>query len=412
MISTTAIPLVNLGQETRTTMKRSPSTQGFGTVLAIGTATPPNVFYQDDYPDFFFKLTNSDHKTQLKDKFKRICAGSKIKKRHLHSTEEVMEECPDMGNECMTGSSLDVRQEIMDVEIPKLAKEAALKAIEEWGQPKSMITHSVVTTLSYLDLDLPGVDHHLSKLLGLKPTVRRFGLYNHGCYAGGSALRPAKDIAENNEGARILVVSSELSSINIFTGPSEDYMEPLVCQALFSDGASALIVGSDPESFENPLFEVVSAYQTLIPDSDYDISGVFRQVGAVSRLSKRVPELVASNIEECLKEAFTPFGISNWNSLYWIVHPGGPLVLRQIELKLGLTKNKMDATYKVLSEYGNMLGACLFFAMDEMWKKSIKEAKSTTGEGLEWGVAFGFGPGLTVETLVLRSVPINVPTQN
>ncbi|MCL7050292.1 hypothetical protein MKW94_014415 [Papaver nudicaule] len=50
--------------------------------------------------------------------------------------------------------------------------------------------------------------------------------------------------------------------------------------------------------------------------------------------------------------------------------------------------------------------------MDEMRKKSIKEAKSTTGEGLEWGVAFGFGPGLTVETLVLRSVPINMATRN
>ncbi|KAI3948992.1 hypothetical protein MKW98_021598 [Papaver atlanticum] len=408
---TTAIPTpVNQDQQTRTATRRSPSTQGFATVLAIGTATPPDVFYQDDYPDFFFKLTNSDHKTELKDKFKRICAGSKIKKRHLHSTEEIMKEFPDMGNECMTGSSLDVRQEIMAVEIPKLAKEASLKAIEEWGQPKSKITHLVVTTLSCLDL--PGVDHHLSKLLGLKPTVRRFGLYNHGCYAGGSALRLAKDIAENNAGARILVVSSELSSINIFTGPSEEYLEPLVCQALFSDGASALIVGSDPESFENPLFEVVSAYQTLIPDSDYDISGAIRQVGAIARLSKRVPELVASNIEECLKEAFTPFGISDWNSLFWIAHPGGPLVLRQIELKLGLTENKMGATYKVLSEYGNMLGACLYFSMDEMRKKSIKEAKSTTGEGLEWGVALGFGPGLTVETLVLRSVPINMPTQN
>ncbi|RZC86550.1 hypothetical protein C5167_029900 [Papaver somniferum] len=71
----------------------------------------------------------------------------------------------------------------------------------------------------------------------------------------------------------------------------------------------------------------------------------------------------------------------------------------------------MDATYKVLSEYGNILGASLYFAMDAMRKKSIKVGKSTTGEGLEWGVAFGFGPGLTVETLVLPSVPIN-PTQN
>ncbi|KAI3978391.1 hypothetical protein MKX01_013189 [Papaver californicum] len=315
--------------------------------------------------------------------YSALRAGSKIKKRHLHLTEEIMKEFPDIGNECMTGSSLDVRQEIMAVEIPKLAKEASLKAIEEWGQPKSMITHLVVTTFSCLDL--PGVDYNLTKLLGLEQSVRRFGLYNHGCCAGGSALRLAKYIAENNAGSRILVVSSEMSSISITTGPSEDCLEPLVGQALFSDGASALIVGSDPDtsSGENPLFEIVSAYQMLIPDSDSDVSA-----------------LIASNIEECLKEAFTPFGISDWNSLFWIVHPGGTNVLRQIEPKFGLTENKMDATYKTLSEYGNMR------------KKSIKEGKSTTGEGLEWGVAFGFCPGLTIETLVLRSIPLNVETQN
>ncbi|KAI3838980.1 hypothetical protein MKX03_009695, partial [Papaver bracteatum] len=71
MISTTAIPTpVNQDQETRTSTRRSPSTQGFATVLANGTATPPKVFYQDEYLDFYFKVTNSDHKIELKDKFK------------------------------------------------------------------------------------------------------------------------------------------------------------------------------------------------------------------------------------------------------------------------------------------------------------------------------------------------------
>ncbi|MCL7037020.1 hypothetical protein MKW94_030844 [Papaver nudicaule] len=52
-----------------------------------------------------------------------------------------------------------------------------------------------------------------------------------------------------------------------------------------------------------------------------------------------------------------------------------------------------------------MSSACVVFILDEMRKDSIKEGKSTTGEGLEWGVLFGFGPGITVETVVLHSVP-------
>jgi hypothetical protein len=29
------------------------------------------------------------------------------------------------------------------------------------------------------------------------------------------------------------------------------------------------------------------------------------------------------------------------------------------------------------------------------------------GEGLEWGLLFAFGPGLTVETILLRALPSN-----
>lgn len=78
-----------------------------------------------------------------------------------------------------------------------------------------------------------------------------------------------------------------------------------------------------------------------------------------------------------------------------------------MEAKLGLKPEKLRSTRQVLSDYGNMSSACVLFILDEMRKSSAKEGLSTTGEGLEWGVLFGFGPGLTVETVVLHSVPSN-----
>ncbi|PNX69487.1 chalcone synthase [Trifolium pratense] len=66
----------------------------------------------------------------------------------------------------------------------------------------------------------------------------------------------------------------------------------------------------------------------------------------------------------------------------------------------------MKATRDVLSEYGNMSSACVLFILDEMRKKSAQNGLKTTGEGLDWGVLFGFGPGLTIETVVLHSVAI------
>ena len=46
---------------------------GPAAVLAIGTANPANCVPQDEFPDFYFRATNSDHLTGLKDKFKRVC---------------------------------------------------------------------------------------------------------------------------------------------------------------------------------------------------------------------------------------------------------------------------------------------------------------------------------------------------
>ncbi|KMZ59577.1 hypothetical protein ZOSMA_678G00010 [Zostera marina] len=66
----------------------------------------------------------------------------------------------------------------------------------------------------------------------------------------------------------------------------------------------------------------------------------------------------------------------------------------------------MGPTKQVLKEYGNMSSACVLFILDEMRRKSKEEGKKTTGDGHDWGVLFGFGPGLTVETLVLHGQPI------
>ncbi|XP_043696189.1 chalcone synthase-like [Telopea speciosissima] len=376
--------------------------EGPATVLAIGTANPSNVKYQNDFPDFYFKITKSDHMPELKEKFKRICERSTIKKRHTFLTEEMLEENPKFYD--TKASSIDARQDIMVTEVPKLAMEAATKAINEWGQSKSKITHIVFTTIS--GVDAPGADFQLIKHLGLSPTIRRVMMYHLGCYGGGSVLRVAKDLAENNKGARVLVICSELNSVSAFQGPDEANLHSLLAMAIFGDGAAALIVGADPDmSIERPLFQLFSAGTRILPDSEDMVAGHLRQTGLSINLTKDVAKTIAGNIENCLVEAFSKIGISDWNSVFWISHPGGPAILDIIQMSLRLKDEKLKASRKVLSEYGNMSSPTVLFILDEMRKKSMEEGKTTTGEGFEWGVLLGFGPGLTVETVILRSVP-------
>ncbi|WVZ22912.1 hypothetical protein V8G54_001456 [Vigna mungo] len=377
---------------------RSPAT-----ILAIATANPSHCIYQSDFTDYYFRVTKSDHMTDLKAKLKRICEKSMIEKRYIHLTEEMLKQNPNIST--YEEPSLNARQDILVEEVPKLGEKAASKALKEWGRARSDITHLIFCSTS--GVDMPGADYQLVRLLGLKPSTKRFMLYHQGCFAGGTVLRLAKDLAENNVGARVLVVCSEITVVT-FRGPCETHLDSLVGQALFGDGASSVIVGSDPDTaIERPLFHLVSASETILPNSEGAIEGHLREVGLTFHLKDNVPKLIGDNIEKSLEEAFHPLGINDWNSLFWVAHPGGPAILKQIETMLGLNPDKLRATKQVLKEYGNMSSACVLFILDEMRRWSLEEGKSSTGEGLKWGVLYGFGPGLTMETIVLHSAAID-----
>ncbi|KAF8751954.1 hypothetical protein HU200_012014 [Digitaria exilis] len=327
---------------------------------------------------------------------------SMIRKRHMLLTEEILEQNPSL---CAhMAPSLDARHDIVVAEVPKLGRAAAEVALKEWGRPRSQVTHLVFCT--YSGVDMPGADYQLTRLLGLRPSVSRLMLYQQGCFAGGTVLRVAKDLAENNRGARVLVVCSEINAI-MFRGPSEAHLDSLVGQTLFGDGAAAVIVGADAdEPVERPLFQLVSARQSIVPDSEGAIEGHLREAGLTFHLLKDVPGLIAGNIERALEDAFAAIGVSDWNSIFWVVHPGGPAILDKVEATVGLDATRMRASRHVLSEYGNMSSACVLFILDEVRRRSLEDGCSTTGEGMDWGVLFGFGPGLTMETVVLRSAPI------
>ncbi|KAF9622753.1 hypothetical protein IFM89_033988 [Coptis chinensis] len=314
------------------------------TVLAIGTATPPNCYVQSDYPDFYFRVTKSEK--------------SMVRKRYLHLTESMLEENPNLC--AYMAPSLDVRQDIAAIVVQKLSEDAVETALKEWGQPKSKITHLVVHATS--GIDIPGLDYQLTKQLGLPLNIKRFMLYHQGCHAGGTVLRLAKDLAENNEGARVLVICCELNGILSFRGPSEDNPSNLVGMAVVADGAAALIVGANPDKLlsELPLFELVSASQTILPVSDNALQAQLR----------------------------------------------GRAILDRIEAKLGLNEDKLSASRHVLSEYGNMASACVLFILDELRKRAVEKMQVTTGEGFSLGVLLGYGPGLTVETIVLRGLSV------
>ncbi|XP_044962173.1 bisdemethoxycurcumin synthase-like [Hordeum vulgare subsp. vulgare] len=245
MAGSSSIPAATTVREIRVAQRAD----GPAAVLAIGTANPPHCVPQGDYPDYYFRVTNSDHLTHLKPTFAKLCGMTGIGRRFFHHTDELLATHPDW--------SLDERLAVVATAAPELAASAAANAIGEWGRPAGDITHLVVSTNA--GSHAPGTDIRLVSLLGLRHDVLRTALQLNGCASGCAALRLAKDLAENNRGARVLVACVELT-VTAFRGPDEAD-NSLIPQGLFGDGAGAVIVGADPHVHERPLFEMVLASQ-------------------------------------------------------------------------------------------------------------------------------------------------------
>jgi bisdemethoxycurcumin synthase len=324
---------------------------------------------------------------------------SGIEKRFFHINEEILAAHPDFNDR--EKPSLQARIEMTVTEVPKLAARAAAKAIAEWGRPATDITHVVFST--YSGARSPSADLRLASLLGLRPSVCRTTLSLHGCSGGVRALHLAKDIAENNHGARVLVVCAEVSLIS-YSGPTDGCVDSVLGPALFGDGAGAVILGAGPVSgSERPLFETVCAAQTTVPMTEAAITTQFAPGGMEYRIGKQVPGIVEQTIRQCLLDVTGPLGIDvvTWNDLFWAVHCGGRAILDSVEAALGLGSQKLAASRHVLREYGNMSSAAVVFVLEEVHRRLT--SKNADGETAEWGVMVAFGPGVTVEIMVLRA---------
>ncbi|KAG0581664.1 hypothetical protein KC19_4G270000 [Ceratodon purpureus] len=379
------------------------ASEGPANVLAIGTAVPPFVHETSTYPDYYFSMTNCNHKTELLDKFKRISSKMQITKRHMVVTKELVAEHPELTTH--KDNSISVRHEILMEWVPKLAVEAAETAIADWGGSKDDITHMVVSSTSLVNM--PGLDLLIANGAGLDASkVRRVMMYYIGCHAGGTALRTAKDLAENNKGARVLVVCVDCTAV-FFRGPSEEYLDGLVGHGLFGDGAGALVVGADPVASEKPIYEIQYAGTTVVPDTLDYITAAPKEYGMYFHLGRNLGTAVAKNLEVALQEAKELAGVASVDEMFWAMHPGGADIMNKVEKELRLSPETLKYSRQTLDQVGNISGATVYFVLDRIRNDAHQSGFTTTGgEGKEWGLVIGIGPGVTVETILLKSLPL------
>jgi predicted naringenin-chalcone synthase len=358
-------------------------------LLGVATAVPETSYTQQFALDFLLSLPAFDE--SQKRFLTRIYRNTGIEKRHSvvrdYAAEPGARELYPPGEDFRPEPGLAARNRIFIREAARLSELAASRLLDSLPDiDRSSITHLI--TVSCTGFSAPGFDLHLVNALGLAPGTHRLHIGFMGCFAGFPALKTANDICRGNPQARVLIVAVELCTLHFQQRPDPDFM---VANSLFADGAAAILVGrSTPGPARRLVLEQFAS--TVIPESVGDMAWEIGPLAFDMKLSRYVPRLVAGNISAILQDLLQQAGYGREDVDIWAIHPGGRAILDRSAESLGIETSALHHSYEVLRDYGNMSSVTIFFVL-----KLILERESS---GLVCAAAFG--PGLTVETGLLR----------
>lgn len=325
-----------------------------------------------------------------------VYAGSGIRTRHMTVPRTAMEDVlrgtresesiwlPD-GHNDDAGPTTAERMEAFREAAGPLALEASRRAIHESGLNAAEITHLVVVTCT--GFAAPGIDLALTTGLQLMPTVQRTQVGFMGCHAALNGLRVAAAFAGADPAAAVLMCAVELCSLHYYYG---DDPQRLIANALFADGAAALVGASSERRGPQP-WRVRASGSCLLPDSAEAMGWRIGDHGFEMTLDRHIPRHIARSLRPWLSTWLAGHGLTIDQIGSWAVHPGGPRILEAVEEALALSREQSADARTVFAEFGNMSSATVLFILDRLRRRQAPRPC----------VALGFGPGLWAEAALL-----------
>jgi predicted naringenin-chalcone synthase len=246
------------------------------------------------------------------------------------------------------------------------------------------VTHLITVTCT--GLAAPGIDAEIIEQLNLPNDIFRTSVNFLGCNAAFHALKIADMILKTDVSAKVLIVSVELCTLHFQPKNNNDN---LLSNTIFGDGAAAVVLTSDSISSQKGL--TIDGFYSILLNKGKDLMGWnITPVNFEMILDAKIPDFIGSEINNIVERASAKFNIQSKNVNNWAIHPGGKKIVDTIKNKLQLSEQEVQASYKVLSEYGNMSSPTILFVM-----KELMEQDHLKGETV---FAIGFGPGLSIET--------------
>ncbi len=357
-------------------------------IHGIGTALPTERMSQDEVLAMSTEIICEDARQERRMRmlFRRAGVDSRHTAIPWQSGHEwkALPDAINPGHGPRTGPRMRLYAELA---VP-LAVQAATRALDDAGLQPRQITHLV--TVSCTGFDAPGVDVRLIESLGLRPTTQRVHVGYMGCHGAINGMRVVRGLAAADPTARILMCAVEICSLHYRLTWDE---EGIIGNALFADGAAALVAMSAP-SPQTALWEIQGTGSSLIPDTTDEMSWRIGDHGFEMRLTSQVPLSIKRALRPWIESWLDGVDSSPDAVQGWVIHPGGPKIIDAVEESLELTASQTAMSRGVLRELGNMSSPTILFILERMRKNRSPGPI----------VTLAFGPGLMVEAAFLQAM--------
>lgn len=272
----------------------------------------------------------------------------------------------------------------------ELALGSCRNALAQAGQDVSEITHLV--TVSCSGFHAPGFDIGLIEELGLSRDTSRTHVGFMGCHGSFNALRVAKAYVDADPNAVVLVCSVEMCSLHWYFGWS---VEKVIANALFADGSGAVVCRRAPENGHagSEKYRLIDNGSYVMPETADAMTWRIGDHGFEMTLSQKVPSLIQQHLRSWMEPFLAKHNLTIEDIRGWAVHPGGPRILDACVNALSLDYHAVSAAREILSKHGNMSSATILFLLERLKQDPLEGPV----------VALGFGPGLTIEAMLLSS---------
>ena len=344
-------------------------------MMALHTDTPDLCVTQEDLAEqFAIAMTDNPRRQQA---MKRIFNRTGVRQRHMSASPMWL------ATERTTQERNDV---YMEQAVP-LGERTIRDGLRAYGLSAEQANEFYA--VSCTGLSIPGLDLHLAGRLGMRHDLRRTCILGMGCYGSFPALRRAHDAVKARPDERALMLSVELCSLHV---QHNETTENVVSTGLFADGAGMVMLGETAAPGLPYIvdFEVYSNYQTLDKMS-FELS----DTGFIMYLSGYVPDILAAHATEFVDTFLSKHDLTRADVAHWGIHPGSTKIVDYIQQELGLADEQVAPSHAVLAENGNMSSATILFVLERI-------CRDRTPQPGEYAMLMAFGPGLTVEAMLVR----------